>query len=166
MTTCAKVTRSHFENVDILSNQATKQLAKNFVGSVNIFCFQKLGIGSRCTTFSKIIKLVWLIRWIKLFFCNQKNNKNKKQKNNFNLKIKRMNAQKKAVFKWSSQGFKRWLWIVFNGGLQYCWWYSKFKKVRELLYKAGAMEDRENKPLPEIKKVERTFETFNKNKLN
>ena len=36
------------------------------------------------------------------------------------------------------------------------------KKVQELLCKAGAMKEKANKLLPELKEVEKTIETFNK----
>ena len=50
--------KAYFEYVEILSDQETKELANNFDGSVDNFYFHKLGIGSRCPAFSKIVKLV------------------------------------------------------------------------------------------------------------
>ena len=52
--------KAYFEYVDILLNQATKELANNFDGIDN-FYFQKLGISSRCPAFSKIVKQVCVL---------------------------------------------------------------------------------------------------------
>jgi len=53
--------KAYFEYVEILSDQATKELANNFDGSFDNFYFYKLGIGSRCPAFSKIVKLVCVL---------------------------------------------------------------------------------------------------------